>query len=323
MSSMAHRHRSVRSVALALVVVSAAAVIASQDVTLQYKWTKGEALKYRMLQETAVDMTGVPGVGQMTVQTTMTQVMSMVATDVAASGNATVQTTIESIKMDVASPAMSFSFDSTQPVPAGDPMAQQMSRIFGAIIGQAFTMVLTPAGRLEKVEGITKMMNAVGAAAPGAGMPGMDSLMSDEAMKGMFGQSFAGLPAQAVKPGDTWRQEVTVPNPLGAITSSMTNTLKGVEALNGRNVARFSTIVALKAAPGGGGGGIAGMPMTVTMSDGTGDAETWFDHGRGHMVRSVGNTVLPMTMSMTAPDGSSISMQATTKVKMTFELIEK
>lgn len=316
-------HRSGTGVGLALLFALAGTALAAQGVTLRYKWNKGEPVRYRTIQESTVTMSGVPGIGEMTVVTNMTQVMALKAMDVAPNGNATVETTFESIKMEVSSAAFSFAYDSAAPSQAADPLTAQLSQTFGALLGQSFTMVLTPTGAVEKVEGITKLMqNLQGASPAAAGLPGLES-MSDDAMKSMFGQSFAALPARAVGPGDTWQTSVTLPNPMGEMTSAVTSTMRGVESMNGRNVAKFSSAVAISPAPGGGGAGFAGLPMAVTMGAGTGESETWFDHVLGRAIRVVGTTTLPMTMSMDAPDGSSIALQASTRVKSTFELVEK
>ena len=67
-----------------------------------------------------------------------------------------------------------------------------------------------------------------------------------EAMKTQAIQSFAALPAGPVKAGDTWQQQLTIPNPLGAMTATMVNTSRGQEALDGRSLARFTTTTTLK-----------------------------------------------------------------------------
>jgi hypothetical protein len=184
-------------------------------------------------------------------------------------------------------------------------------------------MVITAVGAVEKVDGFSAIMQksaAAGTQMPG--MPGLDGMFGDDAIKAMFGQSFAALPAGPVKAGDTWQQQLTIPNPLGAMTATIVNTSRGQEALDGRALARFTTVTTLK--PSGAPGAMpGGMPMTVTMGDGSGEAETWFDVAAGRVVRAVSTVTLPMSMSMNAPDGTAISMQATSVTKTTMALIAK
>ena len=76
----------------------------AQSVTLRYRWTKGESLTYRMVMQTSSSVTGMPGINEMKIDQTMTQVIKMTTVDVAEDGTATLRETFESLKMEMAGP---------------------------------------------------------------------------------------------------------------------------------------------------------------------------------------------------------------------------
>ncbi|MEZ5317196.1 MAG: DUF6263 family protein [Vicinamibacterales bacterium] len=319
---MAAGHRSVRGVAAVAAVVIAGAVLLAQDVTLRYHWNKDETLRYRLTQETAVTMTGTP-MGDMQMGTTMGQVYTMTARDVT-DASARVEATFESIRMVVNSPAGSMAYDTSAATKASDPVIAEAGKMFDAMVGKSMTVTLTPTGGVEKVEGLSALSQAMQGAMPQGAMPGsgLDTLMSDDAMKGMFSQSFQSFPGKAVRQGETWQNQMTVPNPLAPLAFTGTHTFTGLVPLDGRDVAHITSIIAVKPGEGGGGAGLGGLPMTVTVGAGNGDTETWFDHRLGRVVKMVGHMTLPMTMSMTAPDGSTLSMDASTRTTTTMELVK-
>jgi surface antigen len=262
--------------------------------------------------------------GEMTVTTTQTQMLQASATDVAADGAATVNVKFESIRMDMASAMGSFSYDSAAPpAQAADPVTSTLAAVMGAMVGESISVVLSPTGAIRSLDGGTRLMEKIRKASPdvSAGMNmlgGFDAMMSDDAWRGTFGQSFASLPDKPVKPGDSWQSTVKVPSPMGEMIVDTTYALKGVERLDGRDVARIAFTQRTKSS----GTGAMG-PMTAQLGDGTGEGEVAFDPKQGRVVRTVVRSTMPMSLSMTAPDGSSISMQAQTKNTLTMDLVER
>lgn len=318
--------RLVPAALIAGVVIASAATLLGQDLALRYRWAKGGELRYRVTTESTVVMSGLPGMGEMTVTTTQGQVQQLRTTEVAADGTATVLTRFESVRMEVASPAGRFSYDSTKPAAqGGDPVTGLIAKTMGALVGETITVVMAPDGAIRSVQGATKLMEKIKGTLPADAVSamsglggGFETMMNDEAMRSSFGQSFANLPSKAVKPGDTWQSEIKLPNPMGEMVVSTSLTFKGTERLGARDVARIAFTQRLKAGAGGAMG-----PMTVQLGDGTGDGEIVFDHKQGLIVRSVARNTIPMTMSMTGPDGSSMNIQGVTKTTMTMELVEK
>jgi hypothetical protein len=314
----------VRLLAAAAVIILAEGTIApalhGQATALRYRWTKGQSLRYRTVQESNIAMSGIPGAGDMTITTTMTEVHLITPSEVAADGTATLGVKFESMKLDLATPMGNMSVDSATSGPPSDPMLADAQKMLQAAIGESVTMVMTPTGAVKSVDGMARLSAKLKAAMP-AGSPlaqSMDAMMTDESFKGTMGQSFANLPDKVVKPGETWQTTLTVPNPLGAMTSANTFTAKGVESVDGKDVTRIGVAQKVTVAPGGSIG-----PMSVTVSDGTGEGDMLVDHRLGQIVRSTTRLTLPMAMSMTAPDGTSISLNGVTKINVTLTLVDR
>jgi hypothetical protein len=317
----------VGSVVAALVVLAAGTSVSGQEGVLKYRWTKGEVLRYRVVQETNAAMSGIPGMGEMNVRNVMTQVQEMTTKDVAADGTATVLNKFASMRMEMGTPMGTFVYDSTQPPdPNANEVVAQIAASMGAMIGESITIVMSPNGAVQKIEGMTAVLEKVKKTVPQAGafgaLGGIDSMFSDEALKGSFGQGFGELPTTPVKPGDSWKSEIKMPNPFGTMTVAMTYNLKSVDTTGGRDLAKIATTAAIKAAPNATPPPMP-MPMTIQFTDGTGQGELLFDRKLGRVQKTSAETTLPMTMSMTTPDGQSVNLTALTKTTMTMELIEK
>lgn len=313
----------VGSVLIAFVALGAGSSLLGQEGALRYRWNKGDVLRYRVVQTTNAAMSGIPGMGEMNVTNTMTQVQQFTTTDVAADGAATLQVKFESLKMEMGTPMGTFVYDSAAP-PAQNPdqMVAQLAATIGTLVGESITLVMTPNGNIEKMEGMARIMEKVQKSTPAMGMAGLDSLLTDDSMKGSFGQSFAHLPGTAVKTGETWKHDLVMPNPFGTMNVATQYSLKGVESTGGKELAQILSTATIKATPGGKPPAMP-MPMTIQFSDGTGDGEIFFDRRAGRTQRATFNTTMPMTMNMTAPDGSTVNISALTKTTMTTELIEK
>ena len=229
---MKARRSRVASAVLAFVVACAAPLIA-QDVTLNTCWKKGETLRYRMTQESNVNMSGVPGMGEMTVTTVIGQTLKMTADDVAADGTATVKTTFEAVKLTMGTPMGKFTYDSAAPAAPNDPMIDAIAKAMGALVGESITIVTTPNGGVTKVSGMTEIGEKLTKAMPqagAAGMSGLDTLMSDDVMTSQFKQGFSLLPSGPVKTEASWQSEITIANPMAPMTATTSYTLKAVEA---------------------------------------------------------------------------------------------
>jgi hypothetical protein len=305
---------------LALAAAPVSSRNAGQNVTLKYNWPKGEELRYRIATEAVQTISGVPGLGDMTSTTSASQVHQMTGDAVGADGVFALRVKIESARMKMTSMMMNFEYDSE--VPSNDPMAASMAGAAGAMINEVLTLSMAPDGAIRGVDGVDRISAKVqgspaAAAAAGFGA-GLDALpVNDDAVKSSY-LPFRCLPSSAVKPGDTWKTEATVPNPLGVQTIASTFTMKGVDTLDGQPFVRIAVTQTIKTAPGGQMG-----PMSVQVGDASGEGEVLFSAARGRLERATMDVTMPMTMSLAAPDGSMISLHAATQTKTTVELVKK
>jgi hypothetical protein len=311
--------------ALSLAALVSSATLAAQDVPLRYRWTKGEEVRYRTTQQMDMQMTGLPGMGDMNIGMTTVQINKFNVEDVAADGTATLRNTFESIKISMAVPMMGeVAYDSANPsAAAGNPISDALAKTLGAMAGETITMVVAPHGKVGKIDGLAKLVEKMKAGASAGlssmGLGGADAMMTEDGQRATLEQTFSLLPEKPIKVGETWKNSYTMPGSTGGQTVAVTYTLKAQETTGGSAIARIASTGTSKgsAAPGNMG------PMTVTVGDGASTGETLFDVKAGRVRKATGTMSLPMTMRMSAPDGTDISLQAAQKVTTTMELIEK
>jgi Family of unknown function (DUF6263) len=315
--------------AVAWTIICGVVLGAMQDVSLQYRWTKGEALRYRITQVSATAISGLPGgMGDMTIDQSTTQVFRTVAEDVAPDGTVTLRQVVESIKMDMNSPMFTASFDSANPdAAAANPMSGMLKTVLSPMIGASFTLVMASTGEVQKVEGLSaladKVFKTVAQDPAAAGvLDGLKANLSDDAMRSMMSQTFTQFPNRPLKPGDTWSGQVSASNPmLGTLVTTVSSTLKAVEGAGSARIARIATSVSIKqdaSKP------VPSNPMGMTMQlgDSTGDGEQFFDAGTGRFQRSTINIIMPMTMSGAGPDGTPLNLKTNVKTTTTVELVK-
>jgi uncharacterized protein DUF6263 len=298
-----------------------------QDLTLRYRWTKGETIRYRITQQSATTISGLPGMGEMNIEQSNVQIFRSVVQDVAADGTTTLQQAVESVKMEMTSPMINMAYDSANPDTTGNPMNAMLKNMFSALIGESFTLVVAPTGEVKKVEGVSKIAEKMFKNMPDdqatAGLVnGLKANLSDEATKSMFTQAFAQFPDRPLKSGDTWKNQFDTGNPmLGGLTTSVTSTLKAVEGDGSARTATIMTSLVMKQDP------TKPAPPNPTgfsmqVGDSAGDGEHIFEAVSGRLRRSTTRVSMPMTMSGAGPDGSPLTMKTTVKSTTTVELVQ-
>jgi hypothetical protein len=325
--SMTTRIRLVVAVLAAGVMTGPATLASEQDVTLRYQWAQGQTLRYRHTQQSTAAISGLPGgMGDMTVNSTMSQVFKVVAENVAADGAVTLRFSYEAMRMEMTSPMVNLSYDSAAPDKAADPSGGTMKDMFSGLIGESFTVVMTPVGEVQKIEGMGRIVEKVFSKLPQdpatAGMlNGLKNSFSDDSIKSTLSQGFPRLPERAVKPGDTWNSEFTTTNPmLGALTTSIAATLKALEGSGANQVARIGTKVIMKPDPKS--PGTNPMGLTVQMNNGAAEGDLSFDVAKGRLQKADIRSTLDMSMSGTGPDGSAMNMKTQVKAVFTLELLQ-
>ena len=297
-----------------------------QEVTLAYRWTKGEPVLYRVTQDVVTTMSGVPGMGELTVNQTMSQVLRTVPDTVAQDGTATLSQSVDSIRMAMSTPAGNMGYDSADPAALQDPSGM-MKNMFSAMLGVPFTVVLAPTGRVEKVDGMSRIMEKVFQTLPqnpgsAAALEAVKGSLSDEAMRGLLGQGFAQFPGKPVRVGDTWNGDLKTSNPmLGGLATSTVFTLNAIEGSGDAQLAKVGIKLSMKQEQPSSAQNPFGL--TVQMTEALGQGELSFNVAKGRLVRSSVDIDMPFSMTGNGPDGAPLSMTSKAKSKTTVEAIEK
>ena len=309
---------------LAFAVVSVPATAFRQDLTLTYKWTKGETLRYRIDQTADTTMSGMPGMPEVTLNQVANQIFKLTVNDLTADGVVTLNQVFESMRMTFTTPGGKVSIDSAAPNAAAAPPEQIAQKIFASLVGQPFTIVLAPSGKVEKIEGFTRLMDKMSASIPAdpaaaAALQQLKSGLNDGQMNAMFSQGFPQFPAKPIKPGDSWSNTLTLPNPaLGATITTIGLTLLSSDGTTATLAGKVKVESDPKAPPPPG-----MMGMKPELAPANGDSEMLFDVTRGRLRSATTSITLPMTLSGTAPDGTPVNMKMNAKTVVKIELMDK
>ena len=305
--------------AVALIVVAPSP--ARAQVSLRYQWKQGEAVTYRTTLRTDSTVSGVAGMGDVTLNQTMTQRIKLMPAAVAPDGTVTLQQTIEAVSIEMATPMGRIAFDSADPKSGQDDASAALAQVFGGIVGGTISVTMAPSGAIQRIDGVQRLLDKVTQGLPQerAAMQmaqSLKSVLSEAAIRASLEQSFPRMPPQAVKPGDTWTAQVSFGSEAaGKIAGAQTMTLKNVEG----GVASIDVALTLKqeTAPPMGPSG-----MTVKLGDSRGEGALTFDVAAGRIRAASMKTDMPSTMTATGPDGRPTTMKNTTKTSMTMEEIK-
>lgn len=146
--------------------------------------------------------------------------------DVDSSGNAWVRYTYRWLKLNTKTPMGETAYDSSKEDMAVPPMAQG----FAALLGEGFSLKVTPEGKVEEIKDLDKMRDGVrkklsGDPSQEATMKTLEKYMSEEAIKESIEVSMAIYPDKPVGIGDSWSKTFTLSSSSAMILES-TWTLK-------------------------------------------------------------------------------------------------
>jgi Family of unknown function (DUF6263) len=162
-----NKHPQLASCIVVLVMAVIACPAFAQDVTLRYRWMKGDKLRYRFTQQTSTTTTGVPGIGDMTSEQTATQTFSIAVEDVATDGSAGLRQVFEAVRIEVNTPMGKMTFDSeNKDTATDDPFGKFLRGVMSAFIGESVTMRSLPNGVVERVEGMTRILDKMATGLP-------------------------------------------------------------------------------------------------------------------------------------------------------------
>jgi hypothetical protein len=312
-------------------ILAVAAAIAgftiAAPVELRYKWIKGDVLDYRVTLHTTSEVSGLPGRDDARTEQTVRQRITLTVDGVAPSGVASVHETVGSIRSELTAPNGKVVVDTAAPSDTTkDPIADAMSKMLTAVVGQTINIVFGPDGTVRSLEGGARLLERVitaGGASRETTMASqaLTALYSDDALRSMLEQSFPKLPVQPLKAGDTWTGQLALGNQtVGRIAAALTFTLKSLDGAGDTERATITTAMKLTQAvkpPAGG-----ATRATLTLGDSHGEGEIVVDVGHGRIVRNTMQTEMPSTVSMIGPEGKPVAFKNRVRTASTMELVE-
>jgi hypothetical protein len=313
-----------RALVSGLVVLGGAAASLAQD-ALKYTWSKGEVVHYRSVQENVGKMTAMG----MTRTTTQRQefVQRFEVKDVDAEGVATLDVSVLSVKIVTEQgEGGSATYDTTKPADQqydGSPRLKASMEYMGALIGEHMTVTMEPTGAVRKVEGMAKVVDKMQAKMGNANAMAARNLrtaMGDEAMRASLERFFRVLPPKPVAKGDTWT--TSLEQPMAATGGRLKLDVNWTNAGPADSATKLTSDIKVELVPPKEGeeGGVA-PGMKTTLKDGKGNGESLFDAKTGKLVKSIVNMQLPLEVSMSSPNGQSMTMSNDTTSKFTLERI--
>jgi hypothetical protein len=218
-----------------------------------------------------------------------------------------------SIEMDVTmggNPVMAYDSKGESLDDSKNPVAS----MFRSLIGTRLKFLLDASNRVEKIEGINEFSNRLSAASSPQTRGMVQGMYNEDYFKQMVDYT-KYLPAEPVKPGQTWSAHPEVhTGPFGTLHMDLNYTYKGVETHENRNCAALQFSGPLN---GNSDGSSGFMGMKMSLENGQMSGKSWFDPKLGMIVESdidmnmnlrigmpsqaspVGNSPAPQTM--TAP----------------------
>jgi hypothetical protein len=175
---------------------------------LEWKLAKGKTYYQRTVMDQQIAQT-VMGQEQKIEQATGLGLKLQVL-DVDAQGNMRIQYTYLWTKLKQVNPMAQVDYDSSRqsPVPAG-------AESFAALVGQSYTIKMTPKGKVLDVNGVEQLKEAVLKKLPAGAETGpmastIAAYTDKDNLKQMTEARMAIFPDKPVSPGDSWNKDMTV-----------------------------------------------------------------------------------------------------------------
>ena len=283
------------------------ALVSAQEIMLKWGFVEGSEQVLQLTNRMEISMP-IGFASQVMDQSIR---MRQAVQSVESNGDATVMVTTEHIRMEGVGPGGDQLYDSD----SGDIPTDPAILGAAAMVGQDYSMVVGADGTVKSIQGIEELIDSMRGSFPPDVAPMLGEMFNAQTLTEIAQQGVQILPTDPISPGGSWQMSFTMPNPLlGEVINTLTFILDGIEERDGRTVALLSSTGEIVAdTPED----LAGLPMEMDV-----DAEMTgfliFDVDRGLVLSS--STTTEMTMTMSGPDGSSMTMPMTTTGSL--ELLE-
>jgi hypothetical protein len=270
------------------------------EVVLQWKYQKGETIRYRMSQKVSSDANGTP------VRQEIATTMSLEVNEVDATSVVTLVARYEAVAAR-ASGIQEYDYDSEKDKePPDEPAAKMLSKL----VGQSFTMRMGPDGKVLDVRGCEKLVEAMSQglgeneAAREKARQALRQMFSDEAFKSRMQQLVPPVPQGAVKKGGSWSSDFTIKLPIvGDVAYGIRSTLSDVKD----GEARIDQVIQVEFK----GGGDRPLAEQIEVKDAKGKSTAVFSIAQGRFLSQKAS----VEMTLIAPR-SRIPVRVETELKL-------
>ncbi len=283
----------------ALLLLSAG--LAKADATLKWTGKPGEVLKYSFTQLNDIKFT-VQG-QQTSSKSELTVDLKWTIKSVALDGMLDVTQVADRVRVKITTAGRIISYDSSDKTAAGGPEVQMFSKIYDAMLGQAYTLKISPQGEMVDVKVPDVVIAAVGGS-PFAATADSGSFLTPAGVKNMFAQIMPKLPKDAVADGASWKTDLTLPT--GPITMVLQNTYTLGESTP---FAKFQAKIDTSIKAG------AEAAVTFKLNKQSGSGKFTFDTQAGRLTESSIDQSFDMTITANGMDiPQSIVLSANLKL---------
>ena len=192
---------------------------------MAYTFAKGDIISQQFVMEQKITMT-VLGQEQ-TVDQTIGMGYDLVVEEVLPDNSARLKCTYTWMKLKQAGASGNLDYETTTPVQTLDPTDEDfMGKVFGAMIGEGFSIVVTTDGRVIDLQGwdefITRYMEkfSFNEAQKAQFLESMQGQLDKESMLETMGRSIYPYSQQPVKVGDTWKSSQSLSSTYAVIVDS-------------------------------------------------------------------------------------------------------
>ncbi len=211
-------------VTVMMLAVAISFVCAEDKVDLRLRLEKGQTYKMKTTQEMKINQM-IPGQQQaMTINQKTSGINIYTVEDVQPDGSIVLKITHDTISFKQAIPMQNvdIEYDSANPSSSNttDPMSSMVSSIFGAIVGQSFTVAIAPDGKVKEIKGADVILTRINEKINKLQLPNdamrvnietrIKSQYNEEALRANTENSFNQYPDKPIGIDDTWQKRTTV-----------------------------------------------------------------------------------------------------------------
>jgi len=306
--------------------------VADSEWLLRFGLDEGGTHRFAMNQTQSMDI-DMGAMGRQQMENSARMEFLQTVKEMLPDGSIVLDTTFGRMHTKVSMGGMSMEFDTESDEEAAHPVAAFQKFLQGKHV----VVTMSPRGLVRSVEGLEAILDDLSEALPD--QPGNPQAM--EAIKQGFGaeattalmqQAVVPYPEDAVAIGDTWHQNLKLPNPaLGDLNIKRSYTVEGAERMQERDCLKLGVSSTIEFEGGGPEfaqfGQMFGAELVFDIDEASGRGTVWIDRNSGVVVLSKSTQTIEMDMLLEKSgsegvEGQSLDMRATVTQHIEVELLD-